>query len=352
VSAPSFSPAAVPSNVVPLISLPAFSEDSLDGLETAITAQCRLAKPPEPWPFLCADLLKQADLKVWLGKRFKAKPLLTADGKPDGLITGYYEPLVTGSRARENPSQAAVFKRPSDLLRTSSIDQVTGAVRDRARLVDGLFNPYFSRAQIENTSVLENQTLFYLDDPIEAFFLHIQGSGRVQLRERDGQVRVVRLAFADHNGHSYKAIGQVLRERNALSPQDITTGTIKEWLRNNPAQRSDVMQANQRYIFFSEIPEGKKEQGPIGSLGVPLTAERSIASDPKTIPPGALLFLSTTDPNNNQPINRVVISQDTGAAITGQVRADYFWGFGDEAGQKAGAMKQPGKLWLLVPVND
>jgi membrane-bound lytic murein transglycosylase A len=301
---------------------------------------------------LCADLLRHSNLKAWLNHRFTATPLLTANGRPDGLITGYYEPLLTGSRVRENAFQAAIFKRPSDLLRRNSTDLATGIVRDRARLVDDVYQPYLSRAEIENSAVLQSLTLLYIDDPIEAFFLHIQGSGRVQLREPDGTVRVVRLAFADHNGYSYKAVGQVLRERNALALRDITTDTIKEWLRRNPELSSEVMQSNQRFIFFSELPEGNTNQGPVGSLGVPLTSERSVATDPKTIPPGALLFLSTTDPSNNQPINRVVISQDTGVAITGQVRADYFWGFGEEAGKRAGAMKQAGKLWLFVPSSD
>jgi membrane-bound lytic murein transglycosylase A len=209
--------------------------------------------------------------------------------------------------------------------------------------------PYFTRAEIQNNNVLAGQELIYLDDAIEAFFLEVQGSGRVRLREPDGKTTQIRVGFADHNGHPYKAIGQVLIDLNAFTRDDISAEKIKQWLRDNPEQSRQVMQTNQRFIFFSELPEGNPELGPKGSLAVPLTSGRSIASDPKAVPPGSLLFLSTTLPLDGKVLNRVVISQDTGAAIAGQVRADYFFGFGEEAGNQASAMKQPGRLWLLLP---
>jgi membrane-bound lytic murein transglycosylase A len=340
---------------VPL--LPGFHEDDLKGLDQAIHHQCTLASPPEPWPRLCIEFaLHRSDLRHWLSTRFIAKPLMTENGNTQGLITGYYEPLLTGSRIRENAQQTALYRRPSDLLR---LDPATSqaSTRLRARAVGNTLLPYFSRADIQNADVLKGQELFYVDDAVEAFFLEIQGSGRVLLREPKGEVKTVRVGFADHNGHPYKAIGQVLIENKALTREQMSAEKIKQWLRDNltnngtaPSQATQVMQSNERFIFFAELTEGNPNLGPKGALAVPLTPERSIATDPKAVPLGSLVFVATTLPNQGGSINRFVVSQDIGAAITGQVRADFFFGFGDSAGKKASEMKQAGQLWILQPV--
>jgi membrane-bound lytic murein transglycosylase A len=313
--------------------LPGFSDDDLKGLDGAIENQCKLTNPPAPWPKLCVEFAAQrTDLKAWLIGNFFAWPLISNNGTTVGLITGYYEPLLKGSRYRETDQQIPLYKRPADLQK-----------------INGLVQPYYTRADIQNNHVLTGQELIYLDDAIEGFFLEVQGSGRVQLREANGKTTQIRVGFADHNGHAYKAIGQVLIEQKVFTREDISAEKIKQWLRDNPEQARQVMQTNPRFIFFSELPEGNPNLGPKGSLAVPLTAERSIASDPKVVPPGSLMFLSTTLPNDGKPLNRVVLSQDTGAAITGQVRADFFFGFGDAAGSLASAMMQSGRLWLLLP---
>jgi membrane-bound lytic murein transglycosylase A len=334
-----------------LSALPGFAEDDLKNLDTAIEQQCALTTPPEPWTWLCIEfVIERGNLKTWLSKRFSAWPLLASNGSSQGLITGYYEPLLTGSRARENPQQTPIYKRPSDLLR---VDPATAqpSSRYRAKQVDGQLRPYLSRAEIQNTDALKNQELLYLDDSVEAFFLEVQGSGRVQLREPNGQISTVRVGFSDHNGAAYKAIGQVLIENKAMTRDEVSAEKIKQWLRDNPAQSRQVMQTNERFIFFTELPEGNSALGPKGALAVPLTAERSIATDPKFAALGSLMYVSTTTPHDGKALNRVVVSQDIGAAISGQVRADFFFGFGDAAGQKASSMKQVGQLWLLLP-ND
>jgi membrane-bound lytic murein transglycosylase A len=340
---------------VPLGTLPGFAADDLDGLDAAIEGQCKLKTPPAIWLSLCKEFLtERGNLKSWISERFQAWPLLNAKGNPDGLITGYYEPIITGSRVRERESQVALYKRPADLLRNRAAAlAATGA----APTETGISPLYYSRADIENFSLLAGQELIWVDDAVDAFFLQIQGSGRVELREPSGTATVssasiIRVGYADHNGHPYKAIGQVLIEKGVFKLSEISAEGIKKWLRDNPLEAKSVMQTNPRFIFFTELPEGRKDLGPVGALAVPLTKERSIASDPKVVPLGTLIFLDTSVPANGQPLQKVVISQDVGAAISGAVRADYFWGTGPEAERSASAMKQPGRLWMLWPIGS
>jgi membrane-bound lytic murein transglycosylase A len=204
-----------------------------------------------------------------------------------------------------------------------------------------------SRTRIETTALLAGGELVWLDDPVEAFFLQVQGSGRVRLR--DG--RVMRVGYAGDNGLAYRAIGSVLVARGAMQAAEVDAGRIKAWLRANPGEAAAVMRSNPRYIFFRELPPAPAGLGPPGSLGVPLTPMRSVAVDPKRVPPGSLLWLDTTDPLDGAPLQRMVVAQDTGAAIVGTVRADLFWGAGERAERGAGLMKQPGRLWLLEPLR-
>jgi len=304
--------------------LPGWSSDDLAGLEGAIEWQCSLARPPAPWPLLCPEFrAHRADLRRWLERRFRTQALAGADGTTEGLITGYHEPEVAGSRARLTASQVPLYRKPSQAV-----------LRERP-----------TRARIEGSALLAGEELVWLDDPVDAFFLQIQGSGRIRLRE-GGAMRV---GYAADNGQPYRAIGQVLIARGALAPADVDAGTIKAWLRANPREARSVMHANPRYIFFRELPPAPQEIGPPGSLGVPLTPLRSVAVDPARVPPGTLLFLDTIEPLESSPLRRVVVAQDTGAAIVGPVRADLFWGNGARAELAAGQMKQRGRLWRLVP---
>jgi len=157
----------------------------------------------------------------------------------------------------------------------------------------------------------------------------------------------IHVGYADQNGQSYNSIGRILIERGELTSATASMNGIKNWARNNPSKLRELLNSNPSYVFFRELPIGLP--GPLGALGVPILGERSVAIDPKFVPLGAPVFLSTTEPNSSKPIKRLVVAQDTGGAIKGGVRADFFWGAGFEAGAKAGAMKQTGKIWVLLP---
>jgi len=328
--------------------LPGWDGDTLAGLHRAIERQCALPRPPQPWPALCPALPPADALKEWLGANFVAWPLARADGAP-GLLTGYYEPVLEGSRSREHDGQAPLYRPPLDLVRGPDGSRMrapasTGAAPSTAAAASpGAPQPYPARAEIEAGRLLEGRELVWLDDPVEAFFLQVQGSGRVRLR--DGST--MRVGFADHNGQPYYPIGRELVARGALAPEAVDADAIKAWLRAHPGEAGEVMRRNRRYVFFRELPGG--EDGPPGSLGVALTPMRSVATDPAQVPPGALLFIDSTHPDDGAPLQRAVLSQDRGAAITGAARADLFWGSGDAAGRLAGRTKQPLRMWLLWP---
>jgi len=332
---------AVAGDTTPVDRLPGWHRDELDGLGDALRRQCALRKPPAPWPALCEELAPIAanagKLRHWIETRFVARPLTGVDGRQTGLITGYHEPLLTGSRRRESPSQVPLYRRPADLAASGDA---------RHRVVDGRRLPYPTRAEIEGSRLLAGSELVWLDDPVEAFFLQVQGSGRVRLR--DGST--LRVGFADHNGHRYRAIGAVLVERGEIPRSEVDAPRIKAWLRAHPERAREVMHSNPRYIFFRELPDSADaDAGPPGSLGVPLTPMRSVATDPAFVPPGALLYLETRYPDDRRMLARAVLSQDRGAAIVGGVRADIFFGAGAEAERLAGLMQEPGRIWLLVP---
>lgn len=310
------------------------------------------SKPNGPgWKRVC-DLARAADGKPghqprrFFEQHLKPYAIASGDGATNGLVTGYYEPLLRGSRARSKGYEQPVRGVPDDLL-TIDLSAVFPELKDkrvRGRLEGNKVVPYWSRAEIAaKGDKLPSRTLLYVDDAVELFFLQVQGSGRVQLA--DGGM--VRLNYADQNGHPYQSIGKTLVERGELKLEEASMQGIQSWARANPARLDALLNANPSYVFFREVPNSN--DGPIGALGVPLTAERSIAIDPRSVPLGSPVFLATTRPNSAQPMNRLVLAQDTGGAIKGAVRADFFWGFGKEAGEQAGRMKQGGRMWILLP---
>ncbi|MDO4905691.1 MAG: MltA domain-containing protein [Lautropia sp.] len=335
--------------------LPGIGNDDLRGLDQAINRQCRLPRPPARWPQLCAEFARLHDypsLRQWLNQRFEARELLN-DNLPEGLLTGYYEPLLTGSREREHSGQVPLRALPPDLLtiELSSVAPQLKGLRLRGRLDGQKVIPYANRQQIEDYESqygIGNQPVIaWADDPVDAFFLEIQGSGRVQLRD-GSQIRV---GYADQNGHPYQAIGNTLVRRGALKREEVTAPAIQAWLRENPAEGRKVMQTNPGVVFFRELATDQNDPnaGPVGAMGVPLTPERSLAVDRNKIPLGSPVFIQSTHPISQQPISRVMLAQDTGGAIRGARRADYFWGFGNQAGMAAGLMKAPVRMWVLVP---
>ena len=264
---------------------------------------------------------------------------------PVGLFTGYYEPELRGAWRPSATYRFPIYALPKDLV---SID--LGAFRDEwkgrklaGRLARNKLTPYHTRAEIDNGALKGKQLeLMWVDSAIEAFFLHIQGSGRVVFA--DGSV--VRIGYAGRNGHRYTPIGRELVAMNVLKPEQVSLQTIQAWLAAKPLAGRDLMEKNQAYIFF-RINEGG---GPIGAQGVVLTPGRSLAVDRKHIPLGLPIWLATTEPSKaKKPLRRLVIAQDTGSAIKGPVRGDLFVGYGSAAGAVAGRMKQKGGYYLLLP---
>ncbi|MFZ9408118.1 MAG: murein transglycosylase A [Burkholderiaceae bacterium] len=337
----------------PLQSLPGWAQDDLSDLDRAIARQCALRTPPEPWPTLCAEFrsLPQGAmpaLRAWLERRFVAQGL--GDGSPDsrGLITGYYEPLIRGSRQRLSSTQVPIYAPPRDLITVelASIEPRLSGMRLRGRLQGDRLVPYADRAEIERKGLPSADVLLWADDPVDAFFLEIQGSGRVQLR--DGSV--VRIGYANQNGHPFRAIGRTLIDRGLMAGKDVTAPGIRAWLRANPGQARELMHTNPSQVFFRELPTpADPSAGPPGAMGVPLTPMRSIAVDRRQVPLGSLVWLATREPMRNVPLERLMLAQDVGGAIVGAVRADVFWGFGEQAGDVAGRMKADGRMWVLVP---
>ncbi len=278
---------------------------------------------------------------------FTPYAMVEGDGRQEGMITGYYEPLIQGARRKDGRNATPVLAVPPDML-TIDLGELYPELKHRrlrGRLEGNKVLPYWSRAEIEEhlTGHWPGKTLLWVEDPVEFFFLQVQGSGRVQLA--DGSR--VRIGYADQNGHPYQSIGRLLVERGEMRLEEASMQGIQAWARANPQRLQALLNANPSYVFFRELPNN--EGGPIGALGVPLTAERSIAVDPRYIPLGAPVWLATTRPNSGQILNRLMLAQDTGGAIKGGVRADFFWGFGKEAGELAGRMKQKGRLWVLLP---
>jgi membrane-bound lytic murein transglycosylase A len=213
--------------------------------------------------------------------------------------------------------------------------------------------PYPARADLADSPALRGKALVWVDDPVAAFFLQVQGSGRVQLYEHGQPRGVIRLAYADQNGQPYRSIGRWLVEQGELTLDHVSMQAIQEWAQAHPERLPGLLNVNPSVVFFKEAPLADPHLGPVGSLGVPLSPGRSIAVDIRIVTLGAPVFLATTQPNSDLPLDRLTFAQDTGGAIQaspGQpVRADLFWGFGEEAATQAGRMKQPGRMWILLP---
>jgi len=331
--------------------LPDWNNDNLAEALPAFLLSCTALKSSADWVSACtaAAQVRKADpmaARQFFESAFVPWLVRNADGAAEGLVTGYYEPLLQGSRKFGRSFRYPVYGVPPDLLVIDLADSNPDlkGIRLRGRINDRKVVPYYTRAEIERgLAPLRGREILWVDDPIELFFLHVQGSGRVSLPGGE----TVRIGFAEHNGHPYKSIGKVLIERGELAADKASMQGIKQWAAKNPSRVTALLQLNPAYVFFRELPDSPL--GPIGAQGVPLTPGRSIAVDVMTTPLGAPVFLSTTSPLSSRPLNRLVVAQDTGTAIKGAVRADFFWGFGDEAGQSAGRMRQTGRMWILYP---
>jgi membrane-bound lytic murein transglycosylase A len=265
-----------------------------------------------------------------------------------GMITGYYEPIIMGSRTPGPVHRFPIFGVPQDLVVVDlgTISPETRSLRLRGRLDGRRLVPYYSRGEIDaRGEAFPAPVLAWSSDPVELFFLQIQGSGQVQL---DNGERI-RVGFADQNGHPYRSLGRHLVERGEMLLEQASMQGIKAWAAANPQKLQDALNQNPSYVFFRELPP---TDGPIGALGVPLHAERSLAVDRRYVPLGTPVYLATTFPLSEEPLERLMAAHDTGGAIRGVVRGDFFWGTGADAGSQAGRMRQQGRMWLLWPIGE
>jgi membrane-bound lytic murein transglycosylase A len=285
-----------------------------------------------------------AQARAFFERHFRVH-VVNGDGGRDGLITGYYEPLLDGSRTRSERFRIPLYRRPDNLL-TIDLASLYPELRGkplRGRLEGNRVVPYWSRAEIGGgPGPLAGQELLWVDDPVEAFLLQVQGSGRVRLP--DGETLAV--GYADQNGHPYRSLGNRLIELGVMTREDVTLPRIRDWIAAHPQETEALLNSNPSFVFF-RLRDATLD-GPVGSLGVPLSVQRSVAVDPAFIPLGLPVWLDTTLPDGSR-FRRLMLAQDTGGAIKGAVRADVFFGPGVEAGRLAGEMKQPGRLHVLRP---
>ncbi len=313
--------------------LPGFTEDTLHEAWNAWIKSCE--RPQAPFARLCSDVRQLSigsadEQRTWLMTRLQPYRVESTDGKAEGLLTAYYEPMIDAARLPGNGYTVPVYRTPATL---------------------GARKPWYTRQQIdtlpEAQAALQGRAIAWLSDPVESLVLHIQGSGRLRITEPDGSVSTVRVAYAGTNDQPYQSVGRWLLDQGAT--RDATWPGIKAWLAANPQRTNEMLWSNPRYVFFREEPLAglDAEFGPRGAQGVPLTPGRSIAVDRQSIPYGTPVWLSSS--GAQVQLNRLVLAQDTGSAILGAVRADYFTGWGAQAGDIAGRLKQGLRLWALWP---
>jgi membrane-bound lytic murein transglycosylase A len=355
VAPPTLAPKPEPAEAVSLqptsfAAIPGWGSDDPVPAWEAFRRGCAVLRRQAAWQEICAEIKARTppaqEMRGFFENRFTPYRVVNPDGSDEGLITGYYEPVLRGSRSASEVYRHPVYGLPEDLLVVdlAEVRPELKGLRLRGRMEGRRVVPYWSRADIENgRAPLRGRELLWLDDPLDAFFLQVQGSGQVRLDSGE----VLRLGYADQNGHPYTSVGRVLVQQGELTVEQASMQGIRAWAATHPERTAELLNQNASYVFFRELPPGSP--GPVGSLGIPLAPGRSIAVDPRVIPPGAPVFVSTRVPGTGAALQRLMAAQDTGGAIKGAVRADLFWGSGDAAGALAGVMREPGRLWVLLP---
>jgi membrane-bound lytic murein transglycosylase A len=334
----------------PFEALPGWSAASLQPSLQAFLSSC-----PRPGPLAAACTIArtiapgdEAAARRFFEDTFVPYALTTSEGFDTGMVTGYYEPVIEGSRSRTALHRFPVYGVPDDLVVVdlASVNPDVRHMRLRGRLDGRRLVPYASRAEIDGKGAeFRAPILAWVADPVELFFLQIQGSGQVRLENGER----MRLGYAEQNGHPFRSTGRYLVERGELLLEQASMQGIKAWAIANPAKLQEALNQNPSYVFFREMPP---TGAPVGALGVPLSPGYSIAVDRRFVPLGAPVYLATTYPLSEERLERLMAAQDTGGAIRGVVRADFYWGSGPEAGAFAGRMRQQGKMWLLWPRGE
>ncbi len=313
--------------------LPGLEQDTLFDAWNAWLRSCERAQPP--LLALCSDVrrlsIASAEMqRAWMRERLQPYRVEGLQGDPNGLLTGYFEPQLEASRLPQGAFTVPIHAPPASLAQRK---------------------PWFTRQEMETLpqaqAELRGRAIAYLADPVDALILQIQGSGRLRIIQPDGSIRQVRVAFAGTNDQPYRSVGRWLLDQGLV--RDASWPGIKAWLAQNPQRQQELLWSNPRVVFFKEEPLGDLDAafGPRGAQGVALTPGRSIAVDPLSVPYGTPVWLASAGPQTS--LQRLVLAQDTGSAITGAVRADYFAGWGAEAAELAGRLRQPLQMWVLWP---
>jgi membrane-bound lytic murein transglycosylase A len=331
--------------------LPGWSQASLSQSLRAFLVGC--GRPPATLLVSCelAALVPAGDeaaARQFFESQFIAYALRSSTSGEVGLLTGYYEPVLDGSRVRDAEHRFPIHGVPDDLIVVdlAAVNPDLRNMRLRGRVDGRRLVPYWSRAEIEaRNSTLPAPVIAWTNDPVDLFFLQIQGSG--QIRMSNGER--MRIGFGEVNGHPYRSLGRYLVERGEMNLDQASMQNIKAWAAANPQKLRDALNANPSYVFFRELKTLKDDEGPIGAQNVPLTAGYSLAVDRRFVALGTPVYLATNVPLSEERLERLMVAQDTGGAIRGVVRGDFYWGSGLDAGTQAGRMRNPAKMWVLWP---
>ncbi|HCP81216.1 MAG TPA: murein transglycosylase [Octadecabacter sp.] len=300
--------------------LEGWAEDDHQAAFDVFLSTCGDMRDPA-WEAICAVAHQGHEARGFFERFFT--PVLIEDGK-EALFTGYFEPELRGSRTRGGPYQYPLYRQPS-----------------------GVSSPWLTRQEIEETGALAGKGLeiAWIDDPVDVFFLQVQGSGRVALDTGGG----IRVGYGGANGHEYSSIGLELVRRGVYESHQVSADVIRNWVRNNGDEGLQLLWKNDSFVFFREVNEVPADMGPLGAMNRSVTTMRTVAIDPSYIPYGAPVWIEKQGAN---PLNRLMVAQDTGSAIRGSQRADIFFGTGDAAGREAGRIKDGGRLVVLMPIQS
>lgn len=320
-----------------------FENDNLEKALEVFKKACNKSERKELFKEVCLKAKDAKDPNNFFISNFIPYKLYNSDGTDKGIITGYYEPLLYGSYEKDERYKFPIYKVPEDLV-IVDLREVYPELKNftlRGKVEGNRLVPYGNREIIENSK--EDDILLYVDNKIDLYFLHIQGSGKVELPNGD----ILNIGYANQNGRRYKSIGKYMVNMGYIGSKTEYGASLqgmKKWFDDNPDKVDEVLNQNPSYIFFEN-----RQKGATGSLGVELVAKRNLAVDTRYVKLGMPVFINTKNPVTKEEINQLMIAADTGGAIKGEIRADFFWGYAKEAEEFAGKMKEEGELYILVP---
>ncbi len=323
---------------VSFLEIDGFFDDDLNHALEVFKKDCKKSKKYDEFRNVCKKAEFEKDGRKFFMLNFEPYKLFDSKAKDEGTITGYYEPLLYGSLKKSARYKYPIYKTPKNLIIT---DRLNSNGSKRGKIVKNKIVPYDTREQIEKNPKNKNlEPIAYVDDKFDLFFLHIQGSGKIKLDTGE----IINVGYAEQNGWPYLSIGSYLIEKNYITKDEMSVQAMKDFFKANPKIMDEVFNSNPSYIFFRVSLNGAT-----GALNTVLTAKRNLAVDRSYIPLGMPVFLSTKNPVTKEPLNQLMVAADVGGAIKGEIRADFFWGFGDDAFHYAGRMKEKGKMYILKP---